>query len=204
VSISGTVATVGGLSIATGGAVNVNSALLLTSDSGSSSATQTTIQQYIASGAITSTFAATNGLGIAYGDGSDTSVLNPNLQPGQVVIEPDLMGDADLNGAVNFHDLQVLLGNFGSAGFWDQGNFNGDATVDFNDLQLLLNNFGDSITLSYARLSAIENVVGQFGAVAEPNADGVGFTLTSVPEPASMLCIAPAFAILMRRRVKRV
>ena len=159
------------------------------------------VQQYINNGQIVSSFASSNmGYGIAYADGSD-GTQDSNLKAGQVVIEADLNGDADMNGTVNFHDLQVLLGGFGNAGFWDQGNFNGHSTVDFNDLQLLLGNFGGSTSLSYSELSGIKNLVGEFGYEATPNSDGVGFTLTAVPEPASMSLLAVGgFGLLARRR----
>ena len=162
---------------------------------------EATIQHDIETGSIVSSFVSSNpGYGIAYADGSDSGLLDPHLLHGQVVFEPDLLGDTDLNGTVNFHDLQNLLGGFGSPGFWDQGNFNGHATVDFNDLQLLLGNFGESTTLSYSELSGIESLVGEFGDLAVPNANGTGFTLVAVPEPGALGVMAGALTLLARRR----
>jgi len=200
VQINGQMA-VGNLSIATGGVVNVNSSLLINYGSPGISSPEGLVQQYIRGGQIISTVAADNpNFGIAYADGGDSGVLDPNLQPGQVVIEPDLLGDADMNGTVNFHDLQDLLGGFGNPGFWDQGNFNNHATVDFNDLQLLLGNFNDSSSLSYAELASIENLVGQYGEFAVPNSNGNGFSLVAVPEPASLGLLAGCGVVLIRRR----
>jgi NHL repeat len=194
----------------------VNSQTALTINSGSTldignnafvldytgSSPELAIAAYIQDGAIISTFVSKNPeYGIAYADGSDPGLLDPNLKLGQLVFEPDLLGDADLSGTVGFHDLQILLGNFGQPGFWDQGDFNGHATVDFNDLQLLLGNFNDSTTLSYSELSGIENLVGQFGDVAIPNSDGAGFTLVAVPEPVSIgLAAASGLGLIARRR----
>src|ERR1700683_3329084 len=202
VNISGNVDRGGGLSIATSGLVNINSALLIISDGGDPTAAETAIQDYIEGGQITSSFVNSNsGYGVAYADGSDPGLENSNLTAGQVVIEPDLDGDADLSGTVAFHDLQILLGNVGQPGFWDQGNFNGHATVDFNDLQLLLGNFNDTTTLSYSELSGIENLVGEFGYVADANSNGTDFTLVAVPEPASVgLATIGAVGLLKRRR----
>jgi hypothetical protein len=159
------------------------------------------VQRYIENGEIISSFvAASGGYGIAYADGSDLGLNDPNLKSGQVVIEPDLLGDTDLNGTVNIHDLQTLLSNFNSPGFWDQGNFNGHADVDISDLQALLTNFNNSTTLSYSELSDIEKLVGEFGDVAVPNADGNGFTLVSVPEPGSGVLALTSAVLLARRR----
>src|ERR1700683_3642850 len=160
VNISGNVDRGGGLSIATSGLVNINSALLIISDGGDPTAAETAIQDYIEGGQITSSFVNSNsGYGVAYADGSDPGLENSNLTAGQVVIEPDLDGDADLSGTVAFHDLQILLGNFGQPGFWDQGNFNGHTTVDFNDLQLLLGNFNATTALTYSEPAATEAVL---------------------------------------------
>jgi len=196
---------VGNLLIATGGTVNVNSSLLIDYAPAGYSSPEALIQNFIESGAILSTTAAGNAnYGIAYADGSDSGVSDPNLTSGMLIIEPDLIGDADLNGEVNFHDLQNLLGGFGNPGFWDQGNFNGHATVDFNDLQMLLGNFGDSTTLSYSELNGIENLVGEFGYSAVANSDGTGFTLVSVPEPGSGILLVSACALLSRKRRPRI
>jgi hypothetical protein len=197
---SGTAAIVGGLAITTGGLVNVNTALLITSDGGSPATAEAAIQQYIESGEITTTV---TGLYVAYADGSDAGLEDSNLQPGQIVIEPDYAGDTDLSGTVAFHDLQILLGNFGQPGFWDQGNFNGHATVDFNDLQLLLGNFNDTASLSYSELAGIENLVGEFGDVAVADSDGSGFSLVVVPEPAAISLLAIALTPALWRRTRR-
>jgi PEP-CTERM motif len=198
VNAGGLISTVGGLSIATGGLVNVNSALLITSDGGSASMAETSIQQDIAGGAIKSPYAVSNGLAIAYADGSDGVVAN--LPAGEIIIEPALSGDTDLNGTVNIHDLQNLLGEFNDAGFWDQGNFNGDPTVDINDLQLLLSNFNQSSTLSYTVSSMIDGLVAEFGFTANANTDGGGFTLVPVPEPGSIFLLGVGFGLILRRR----
>jgi hypothetical protein len=198
VNISGTVLKVGGLSITTDGIVNVNSALLITSDGGNPATTEAAIQQYIEGGQITSVLPA--GYGIAYADGSDNDLVNSKLKAGEVVVEPDLIGDTGLNGAVNIHDLQNLLANLGQPGFWDQGNFFNHPTVDVSDLQALLSNFDTGTTLSFAELASIENLVGEFGYIANPNANGAGFAFIAVPEPASAILMVAAIGLLPRRR----
>jgi hypothetical protein len=195
VSISGTVGTVGGLFINTGGLLNVNSALLITP---TTSSEEQSIQQYIEGGSIVSTYAASNGLNIAYAYGNDGIVTR--LPAGEIVIEPALAGDTDLSGTVNIHDLQNLLGNFNQAGYWDQGNFIGHATVDISNLQALLTNFNTSTALSYSELEGIDDLVGQFGEAAIPDANGTGFTLVAVPEPSSAIVMAAGIGLLARKR----
>lgn len=51
-------------------------------------------------------------------------------------------GDANLNGQVGPEDFNLLASNFGLAGGWGKGNFNGDASVGPEDFNLLASNFG--------------------------------------------------------------
>jgi Protein of unknown function (DUF1565) len=111
----------------------------LTLDYGTASP-QSIIQSYIANGSIFSSFVNSNPIyGIAYADGADGVVSGLPME--QFAIEPALLGDTDLNGTVNIHDLQNLLTNFNAPGSWDQGNFNGQAAVNIGDLQALLDNY---------------------------------------------------------------
>jgi alpha-amylase len=196
--------------INSGSTLDIGDSALVVPDGGSASAAEAEIQQYIANGVqssggaqIISSFAKSNGFDIAYADGSDPEAGDINLQAGELVVEPALAGDTDLNGTVNIHDLQDLLGNFGQSGFWDQGNFNGDATVDISDLQALLSNFNSSIVLSDSEMQNIEGIVGEFGDVAIPNSGGYGFTLVAIPEPASFGLLAFAGLAIMNRRPRR-
>ncbi len=53
------------------------------------------------------------------------------------------LGDADLDGDVEFNDFTALAANFGSApAGWAQGDFDGDAEVAFGDFVALAANFG--------------------------------------------------------------
>lgn len=48
------------------------------------------------------------------------------------------LGDADLNGEVEFLDFVTLSGNFGDSGTWSDGDFNADGLVDFRDFVILV------------------------------------------------------------------
>ena len=71
-------------------------------------------------------------------------------------VRSTLIGDADLNGVVNFLDFLVLSENFGAvAGVegrpsWSEGDFDGDGSVGFPDFLALSENFGASGTLAAA------------------------------------------------------
>jgi hypothetical protein len=62
-----------------------------------------------------------------------------------IVVSPDpaCPGDANDDGAVDFSDLNIVLGAFGSMGDIVPGDFNLDGDVDFNDLNQVLTNFGE-------------------------------------------------------------
>jgi hypothetical protein len=140
--------------------------------------------------------------GIGYADASDPAVAVDDFTPGTVVIEPAIVGDANLDGKVNFSDFQLLAASFnGNNTSWDQGNFNYDAKTNFSDFQLLAANFNNSTTLDNAQFDAMDQFAMSNGFSMTANADGDGFTLTAVPEPAavSMLAIA-GLGLLGRRR----
>jgi fibronectin-binding autotransporter adhesin len=201
----------------TGSSLNLGQNAMLISDGGSPATAEAYIQQLVENGQggptamagggnILSSYAALNGLDVAYADAGDTNMTGSKLatdNPGDIVIEPALAGDTDLNGSVNIHDLTNLLSNFNGPGFWDQGNFNGHANVDISDLSALLTNFNTSVGLTYSEMNGIENLVGQWGYDAIPNSNGIGFTLVSVPEPASVGLIAVAGVGLLTRRRRR-
>jgi autotransporter-associated beta strand protein len=190
-----------GLSINSGSSLDIADNAVIINYTGKNP--ESTIQSFIEAHSIISSFVTANGgYGIAYASGNDNGVDDGNLQPNQLVIEPNLLGDAELTGVVNISDLQTLLSNFNQPGFWDQGNFLNHATVDISDLQALLSNFNNSTSLDYSELSSIENLAAQFGQTAIPNPDGTGFTLTAIPEPASaaLLLSVASLPLLSRPR----
>ena len=87
---------------------------------------------------------------IGYADASDPAVAG-RFTPGTVVIEPAIVGDANLDGKVNFSDFLLLSSSFNQPNTaWDQGNFNFDSKTNFSDFLLLAADFNDSTPLDGA------------------------------------------------------
>jgi hypothetical protein len=140
--------------------------------------------------------------GVGYADASDVAVAVDHFSPGTVVIEPAIVGDANLDGVVNFSDFQLLAASFNQANTsWDQGNFNYGAKTDFTDFQLLAANFNDSTSLDAAEFDAMDQFAKGFGDSLLANSNGVGFAI--VPEPGAMGMLGVAgLGILSRRKTR--
>lgn len=95
-----------------------------------------------------------NSSGVPYGayDGlvDDVQLYNGVLNGRQIchivnnpgsAAAPNIDGDVNGDGAVNFADLNILLSGFNLAGFCLQGDVDGDGVVGFADLNRLLSNF---------------------------------------------------------------
>ena len=57
---------------------------------------------------------------------------------------PEIAGDTNDDGKVDFADLVTLARNYGKAGTWETGDFDADGKVDFNDLVILARNYGQT------------------------------------------------------------
>jgi autotransporter-associated beta strand protein len=83
-------------------------------------------------------------LGLGYSDGIDGVVQG--LAPGSITVKLVVLGDVNLDGAVNFADLLALAQHFGqSSATWDRGDLNYDASVAFPDLLTLAQHFGSTL-----------------------------------------------------------
>jgi hypothetical protein len=144
-----------------------------------------------------STYAATPGVVLAGGFAKD--VLGPSQGPltfmGERVEDHSalfrftLLGDANLDGNVNFHDLVRLAQNYGqpSRG-WAFGEFTADDEVNFADLVALAQNYGDSLPTPPIA-----------GAPAGFSRDWAR-AIAQVPEPAALSLLPLAYAATTRRR----
>ncbi len=98
-----------------------------------------------------------------------------------ILVGPELLGDANIDGHVDLTDLSTVLNNFGSSTVaWTSGNFDGAGTIDLTDLSDVLNNFG----------------------ATDPGASETPAVAAAAPEPAS-LALAGTGAILLVRRRRR-
>jgi hypothetical protein len=94
---------------------------------------------------LTSSIAASNPskYTVAYAVGSDPSAQDAGLGliPGQTLVRPTLVGDANLDGKVNFFDLTQILAykyNTNQPASYTDGDLNYDGNVNFFDIATLL------------------------------------------------------------------
>ena len=62
----------------------------------------------------------------------------------RIVTDDTLIGDANVDGYVDFVDFLAMSSHFGQAGSWFEGDFNEDEVIDFEDFLLLAKSFGQS------------------------------------------------------------
>jgi len=138
------------------------------------------------------------------GDSVLSTTLAPTYGTSSFIIEPAIVGDANLDGIVNYTDFQILSANLNASGTnWDQANFNGGAKTNYTDFQLLSANFNDSTQLDNAEFTSMDDVALAHGQTMTPNADGLGFSFSAVPEPASLTLIGGTLAAMGVIRPRR-
>jgi hypothetical protein len=87
------------------------------------------------------------------------------------------LGDATLDGTVNFLDYSKLLVNYTHTGNWLPGDFNYDGVVNFLDYSILLTDYG-----------------------RQEGGASVRLDVQSVPEPAGLAVLGLFIPLLIRRR----
>jgi T5SS/PEP-CTERM-associated repeat protein len=213
VSINASDASIGSISIAGGGSIDASGSLLLNYTT-SSADPIASIASYLQSGynggswngpginssSVANLNASQSALiySVGYADGADGITGVPS---GQIEIMPTLAGDAKLQGNVVFGDFQLLSQYFGQSGTsWDEGNFSYGNSTNFGDFQLLSQNFGaNASALTAGQIASINSFAAQFGEELTPS--GSGYSLVSVPEPASVgMLAAVSVGVLARRR----
>jgi hypothetical protein len=136
-------------------------------------------------------------LSIGYADGNTDTGAGATAN--QLLIKLTLAGDANLDGIVNFNDLDIVGQHLNTTGNdWADGNFTYDpnGVVNFNDLDIIGQNLNQSINAAAVALGATTLPLGQVATIQNT---------TAVPEPGALALAAVGAACLLsgRRRRKR-
>ena len=133
---------------------------------------------------------------LPFTNGTSDTFLGATVDKSTIVTRYTLLGDATLDGAVDFNDLVKLAQNYNTTvsnstdSWWNHGDFTYDGITDFNDLVKLAQNYNTALPSE-----AIP------GASAAFEAD-LARAFASVPEPgiSALLFGLGAAGILRRRR----
>ncbi len=173
-----------GLTITAGTVDITTSKFIIETTNANKSATLATLLQNLATHSLTSSTMPSN-FALAL---LDNAILNLTTFGGEsadansLLLSPELLGDANIDGHVDLTDLSTILNNFGaSTPNWTSGNFDHATTIDLTDLSDVLNNFGAT------------NPTPTSSSLATPT-----------PEPAPLALLAPAFLLLSPRRKIRM
>jgi hypothetical protein len=97
-------------------------------------------------GVITSLAAENNpngNTGIGWANSSDGTGVNTT--PNSIELKYTLVGDVNLDGAVNITDVNALVPHYNSSGAWTGGDFNYDGLVNITDVNALVPNYNTSL-----------------------------------------------------------
>jgi len=141
------------------------------------------IRTYLSTGVIFSSGAArpNQHTGVGYADSADGTGVN--MTPNSVELCYALVGDANLDGAVNSLDAITMARNYliPGAGAWTRGDFNYDGAVNITDANALVPNYNttlgqipndrlaDALPIAGASVSASGSNVGATREPGEPN-----------------------------------
>jgi hypothetical protein len=92
------------------------------------------------------------------------------------------LGDANIDGQVDFVDLGKLAQNYNSSGkTWFEGDFNYDGNVDFGDLAILAQNYNQPVPGAPIGSQSFEaDMAKAFAAVPEPTFSSVAMMVLAV------------------------
>jgi hypothetical protein len=115
---------------------------------------------------------------IGYIDGS-ADIGQTAVVGNQLVIQPTIVGDTDINGETNFLDLGRVAQNLGAINAdWYHGDFNYDSTVNFLDIGLLAQNLNKT-TIN----TPLGTAVSAGAAVVAPSTAGNPSPAPPLPSP---------------------
>jgi hypothetical protein len=141
---------------------------------------------------------------LGYARASEVATLNPSddsytwlglpVNGSDLLVRYTLIGDANLDGAVDFNDLASLAQYYNTTlprtdpAWWLHGDFTSDGVVDFNDLAKLAQNYNTGI-----------HVAPVPGASAPFDAD-LARAIASVPEPSIIIGGGVVGIVVLARR----
>ncbi|MDB5321687.1 MAG: Dockerin type domain, partial [Phycisphaerales bacterium] len=119
----------------------------------------------------------TDGIYDSTSTASNTGVGYNLVNNTYVLVKKTLLGDANLDNAVDFLDLAMLAQNYNSnisanPDWWNRGDFNYDGSVDFLDLAAMAQNYNTmlpSAPIPGASASFEHDLAAAFAAVPEPS-----------------------------------
>jgi hypothetical protein len=139
---------------------------------------------------------------IGYATASDQSAQDAGLTlaPGQTLVRPSLVGDANLDGKVDFFDLTQILAykyNTNQPASYTDGDLNFDGNVNFFDIATLLSaNYNTGVTFSPASVAATAGAAAAAPAAAQIAEPSV------ISAAAAAAPTAPPVPDLKRRRTR--
>jgi hypothetical protein len=80
---------------------------------------------------------------IAWADSADGTGLNAT--PNSIELKYTLVGDVNLDTAVNITDVNALVPYYNSSGSWTGGDFNYDGLVNITDVNALVPNYNTTL-----------------------------------------------------------
>ncbi|HEY7119272.1 MAG TPA: dockerin type I domain-containing protein [Tepidisphaeraceae bacterium] len=151
-------------------------------------------------GIASSTAAAAADRALGYAEASDVlgpgggNFMGESIDATAVLVRCTLVGDANLDGSVNFADLVALAQSYNtsSGAAWSHGDFNFDGAVNFSDLVGLAQNYNAALPSAAAAATLPAVFMNDFQEA-----------LSQVPEPSlwPLTFLAPAIRPRRRRHV---
>ena len=189
------------LTISPGGTLDLANTALIVDYTGASPLTS--IRSAILNHAITST-SLTSATGIGFAEAADVlgaaggTFRNQPTDGTAVLARYTLLGDATLDGIVDFNDLVKLAQNYNTPvsattdNWWSHGDFTGDGITDFNDLVKLAQNYNTALPAN-----------GAIPGASAPFESDLARAFASVPEPTPTIVLLGALLAARRSRRRR-
>jgi hypothetical protein len=125
-------------------------------------------------------------------DAVSSTIVDPRTTAAATTTVKAGVGDANIDGVVDFNDLAKLAQSYNTSGKdWFDGDFNYDGTVDFLDLALMAQNYNSPVPGA------------PVGASSSFDSD-LARAFASVPEPGALGVIGVTFALATNRRRKQI